>query len=262
MFIFMTIEEAAEKWDMSVQQVRNLCRSGKIPSAIKKGTMWFIPNQTESPLKKAKKEFQFSGTKKKIFEASIRLFSEQAFDTITLKDIADASGIVQSAVYRHFQSKHEILETIYAYFQHYYVNERPQIEDLEETIQNGDLMEIFDCVHYDFAPERVDLMVCCMKIVFQRMSIDENAGEIFRNQILGSGLDFAKQVFEKAIHAGRLPQTDPFVLSAFSNMSRQIIMLSWLANGDPALNQELRYCERALQNMIIRALTRDDDHAH
>lgn len=261
MFEFMTIEEAAVKWNISIQHIRGLCRKGELPGAIKKGTMWFIPNQTEHPSRKKKQLFQFTGTKKRIFEASIDLFSKQSFDSITLKDIADAAGIVQSAVYRHFQSKHEILETIYEYFKYYYLSYRPILADLEPIIQNGTISDIFNSVYYDFGPENEDLIIRCLSIIFQRMSIDKYAEEIFRNYVLSSGLDFAEQVFAKAIEAGKIPQIDPFVLSSFSNMGRLMMLLTWLANSDPALNQKMIYCQLTLQDLIIRGLTMSDDRA-
>jgi len=49
------------------------------------------------------------GTKEKILEASLRLFSEKGIRETTIKDIAKEVGITEGAIYRHFKSKEEIV---------------------------------------------------------------------------------------------------------------------------------------------------------
>lgn len=49
---FMTIREAAEKWNLSVRRVQIMCNDGQIEGAIKFGREWAIPNCTEKPIDK------------------------------------------------------------------------------------------------------------------------------------------------------------------------------------------------------------------
>lgn len=46
---FMTTKEAAEKWKISIRQVQNHCKSGRIKNVIKIGTNWLIPAGTQRP---------------------------------------------------------------------------------------------------------------------------------------------------------------------------------------------------------------------
>ncbi len=46
---FMTIKEAAEKWNITGRQVQNMCSYGKIPGASKFGRVWAIPADAERP---------------------------------------------------------------------------------------------------------------------------------------------------------------------------------------------------------------------
>ena len=39
-----TCREMAVNWNVTVRTVTNLCRSGKIPGAFKKGKYWYIPD--------------------------------------------------------------------------------------------------------------------------------------------------------------------------------------------------------------------------
>jgi len=59
-----------------------------------------------SPLSKGSK------TKDKILKHALKLFSSQGYKATTVRDIAGAIGIKQSALYNHFKNKDEILETL------------------------------------------------------------------------------------------------------------------------------------------------------
>lgn len=47
---YLTVREIAEKWDMSIRNVQNLCRAGKIEGVTKFGQAWVIPDDAEKPL--------------------------------------------------------------------------------------------------------------------------------------------------------------------------------------------------------------------
>jgi len=49
MFEYMTVKEAAEKWDLSVRRVQLLCVEGRIEGAIKHASVWAIPKDSEKP---------------------------------------------------------------------------------------------------------------------------------------------------------------------------------------------------------------------
>ena len=55
------------------------------------------------------------GTKELILEKALKLFSEKGIKETTIRDIAKAVGITEGAIYRHFESKdqivHELFET-------------------------------------------------------------------------------------------------------------------------------------------------------
>ena len=51
-------------------------------------------------------------TKDKILKHALKLFSSKGYKATTVRDIAGAVGIKQSALYNHFKNKDEILETL------------------------------------------------------------------------------------------------------------------------------------------------------
>ena len=46
----MLVKEAAERWGLTERSVTGMCRSGRIPGAIKEGGTWYIPADAEKPV--------------------------------------------------------------------------------------------------------------------------------------------------------------------------------------------------------------------
>ena len=48
----MTIKEASAAWGITERRVNELCKTGRISGAYKKGRQWFIPDGTQKPMDK------------------------------------------------------------------------------------------------------------------------------------------------------------------------------------------------------------------
>ena len=47
---YMTTNEAAKLWGITVRQVQSKCDSGKVEGVIRVGRMWLIPKSTAKPV--------------------------------------------------------------------------------------------------------------------------------------------------------------------------------------------------------------------
>jgi AcrR family transcriptional regulator len=56
-------------------------------------------------------------TKDKILQASIDLFAEKGYGNVSMREIAKEVGIKASSLYKHYESKNDILECIFQLFQ-------------------------------------------------------------------------------------------------------------------------------------------------
>lgn len=54
MLAYMTVKDAAEKWNISRRRVNTLCQENRIPNAAMLGNMWIIPKDSKKPLDKRK----------------------------------------------------------------------------------------------------------------------------------------------------------------------------------------------------------------
>ena len=46
---YITVREAAEKWDLHIRTVQLMCSEGRIPGIVKFGRAWTIPSDAEPP---------------------------------------------------------------------------------------------------------------------------------------------------------------------------------------------------------------------
>lgn len=49
---YMTVKEAAKKWNLSERRLQTICNEGMIPGVIKFGRSWAIPIDSEKPIDK------------------------------------------------------------------------------------------------------------------------------------------------------------------------------------------------------------------
>lgn len=62
---FMTIKDAAEKWEISKRRIQTLCSEGRIPGAERLGYCWVIPKDAEKPADARVKSGRYIGVSNK-----------------------------------------------------------------------------------------------------------------------------------------------------------------------------------------------------
>lgn len=55
MFEYMTAQEAAEKWNMSLRWVQRLCKENRIDGAMNINRVWLIPKVAKKPADRRRK---------------------------------------------------------------------------------------------------------------------------------------------------------------------------------------------------------------
>jgi len=77
---------------------------------------------------------ELSGTKEKIFDAAIDLFSEFGYNGASIRGIAASVGIKESSIYAHFINKEDILNHILDYHHDGMMSKRVDTHSLENEI--------------------------------------------------------------------------------------------------------------------------------
>ena len=259
MFADKTAEEKAAEWSVTPRYIQYLCREGKIAGAVKRAGSWFIPEDTPNPVKNTKADnqpFKFVGTKKKIFDNSIKLFTRRGYENVSINDIAESVGIRQSAVYNHFKSKQEILDTIYGFFYRNSTSNRPDTSDLEPILQTGSLLDIVTKGFiYEFDKDILEQMSDLVKIIIQRMTTDTKALQIFRKLLLEEGISFVESGLNKGVETGRLAPFDTHTVAVLINCVRLYTLLWWLVEPPQETYMKMIKDEQAMYEHIIALLT-------
>ena len=53
---YISVQEAAEKWNVTPRQVQILCKEGRIEGAEMMSRIWIIPEDAEKPTRKSKEK--------------------------------------------------------------------------------------------------------------------------------------------------------------------------------------------------------------
>ena len=62
---YLSVQEAAEKWNVTPRQVQILCKQGRIKGAEMMSRIWIIPEDTEKPTRKPKEKWQHFDNRKR-----------------------------------------------------------------------------------------------------------------------------------------------------------------------------------------------------
>ena len=60
---YMTVQETAKKWKLSVRRIQTMCNEGLIEGVIKFGHSWAIPADAEKPVDKRVKSGKYIKSK-------------------------------------------------------------------------------------------------------------------------------------------------------------------------------------------------------
>jgi len=151
-------------------------------------------------------------TKSRILDASLRLFAAGGYDKVSMRDIADAVGILSGSLYHHFESKEQLLQACYDFHTEHRLETRLVKEQYEPIILNGTKEEVIQALNYEYSETIVINMILSLHIMLSRIYIDEKAKDMFANEI-NSSMQYLTEFFEAGIKLGRF---DAFNVPAVS----------------------------------------------
>ena len=144
-----------------------------------------------------------SNTKTKIFDTAIRMFAADGYDNVPLRTIADAVGIKAASIYNHYGSKQQLLTACYRFYIEHRHDARLNKEQYEPILRNGTKEEVMQVINYPFADDVFESMVCSLLVIFSRISIDEDARNIYADEI-NTSMRYLMEFFNTGIEVGRL----------------------------------------------------------
>jgi len=153
-----------------------------------------------------------SKTKAKILKTALKLFSSKGYKATTVRDIAGAMGVKQSALYNHFKNKDAILEALISDLTSSAIVTLFDNKDAQELHKQGKslLMSIattFKLLSFDGQNEAL------FKLMMQEMFRNERVREIYNEYFYQENVKKLSGVFFAMMQDEMIKSSDPLLLA-------------------------------------------------
>ncbi len=150
------------------------------------------------------------GTKEKIFDAAVDLIAERGYDGVSIRDISRTVGITEGAFYKHYSSKEEILESIFAYVEGRIYPQAPEasIDALVDSLSFREILE-----NMPRAMMSDPHLTKITRIMIIEMYHNENIRNYVRRELFERPVDETEILFRKLMEKGKIRPCDPRALS-------------------------------------------------
>jgi AcrR family transcriptional regulator len=153
---------------------------------------------------------ELTGTKERLFDIAVRLISKDGFENVSMRDIANETGIKAASIYNHFSSKEEILDTIYRYYSVHRLDDRNSTECIKTTIEKGsafEIVKVLSDIDFDREETMGVRLILISKIILMRIFKDQKANQFFLHEWYETDIEHLKKWLGYAVEIGRVEKT-------------------------------------------------------
>jgi len=153
-----------------------------------------------------------SKTKEKILKHALKLFSTKGYKATTVRDIAGAMGVKQSALYNHFKNKDEILETLVTDLTSSAIVRLFDDKDAQELHKQGkallaSIATTFKLIGFDSKNEAL------LKLLMQEIYRNESIREIYNEHFYQENVKKLSGIFFSMMQEEKIKSSDPLLLA-------------------------------------------------
>ncbi|WP_297525762.1 TetR/AcrR family transcriptional regulator [Sulfurovum sp.] len=153
-----------------------------------------------------------SKTKEKILKTALKLFSAKGYKATTVRDIAGAMGVKQSALYNHFRNKEEILETLISNLTSSAIVTLFDDKEPQELHKQGksllmNLATTFKLIGFDGPNEAL------LKLLMQEIFRNERVREIYNEYFYQENVKKLSGLFFQMMQEEMIKSSDPLLLA-------------------------------------------------
>ncbi len=201
-------------------------------------------------------------TKQAILDEALGLFSVHGYDGVSVKDIANAVGIKDSSLYKHFKSKNEIFETLldgmnkrFEQTVTFYRLPQGDIEKVYRQYGENDLdwlKKAVDAIFLFFVEDAYAVKFLHLLMIEQYKNND--AARMFEEWFIDGALSFQTALFDKMMQEGYFRKANPRAVA--TQFYGPILLLVLMYNSKPerrgeALDLLHRHIEEFANNYHI-----------
>lgn len=162
-------------------------------------------------------------TKKKVFYAAIDAFAAKNYKLCTMQELAAIVGIKAPSLYKHFESKEEILQEIMEYYKVNFNKYRTPIDSIVEAARVESADKILSMMFYKFGTQNeYSRMIKITRIIMDMKFENADAGKLYNIVTIEEPREYLEMVFEKLIEEKVVAPFDykplVFQMMAFAHM--------------------------------------------
>lgn len=153
-----------------------------------------------------------SKTKEKILKTSLKLFASKGYKATTVRDIASAMSVKQSALYNHFKNKDAILETLISNLTSSAIVTLFDGKDVQELHRQGkallaSIATTFKLLSFDGQNETL------YKLLMQEIFRNEGIREIYNEHFYQENVKKLSGIFFGMMQEELIRSSDPLLLA-------------------------------------------------
>lgn len=183
-------------------------------------------------------------TKQAILEEALNLFSVHGYDGVSVKDIANAVGIKDSSLYKHYKSKKEIFETLldgmnkrFEETVAFYRLPQGEIEKVSREYGENNLdwlKKAVDAIFLFFAGDEYATKFLHLLMIEQYKN--NAAARLFEEWFIDGALSFQTALFGQMMQEGYFRQADPRAVA--TQFYGPILLLIFMYDSKPEKQDE------------------------
>lgn len=145
-----------------------------------------------------------SGTRERIFDVAIDLFSKYSYNGVSIRKIAYGAGIKESSIYNHFTNKENILDCIFDYFHEEMLAIRPDINELKHEIEFMAPREVFKLLFIKYGKDRGQRIDKTARIILMEQYINQRAKDFVQEFMLKEPVDYYEAILMEMSSQGKI----------------------------------------------------------
>ena len=196
--------------------------------------MWVLKDMVDNTEKKEQDE-EKKGTKERILDVAIDLFSQRGYNAVSIRDIARRVEIHESTIYSHYKGKEDILNTIIKSLIEKY-RSAPDEQPLEELLNKYEPQILLTTTIRPVIQQLKDPKI--RKILrFMWIELYQNKIflDFFKNQYMEPSYKMWEKIFQKMMNLGYIVNYDSKILAEeFFNYCIYLFFEGFILNYDEA----------------------------
>lgn len=166
-------------------------------------------NQNES-VHKRKKGLE---TTRQILDIAADLFARNGYDGVPVREIAEKAGIKESSLYNHFNSKADILETLFDEFIRYVPETRPTDEEIDQMLMIMEPEEVFKNIVFHVGKSVCSTLKNTAIIINYEKFRNPRAAEMYYKYIVNEPADYYERLINKMIKRRMIKPVDARIIA-------------------------------------------------